>query len=131
MRVTKWLLLGAAATVAAVSAADLSGDPSGLWKSASAIYKIHSGIVSDRTPPTAKDRMLTIHIDGKAAKELFDSIGPDVPLSCGTEKGERERRRKGIFCAYNPKDVSAKSGPYLCWIGMDLVTGEAETTVSC
>lgn len=131
MRVTKWLLLGTAATVAYVSAADLSGDPSGLWKSVPAIYKIHSGIVADRTAPTAKDRKLTVHIDGKAAKDLFDSIGPDVPLTCGSEKGARERRRKGIYCAYDPQEVNAKSGPYLCWIGMNLVTGEAETTVSC
>lgn len=131
MRATKWLLLSTGATVVCVSAADLSGDPSGLWKSVPAIYKIHSGIVADRTSPTTKDRKLTIHIDGKAAKELFDSIGPDVPLTCGSEKGERERRRKGIYCAYDPQGVSAKSGPYLCWVGMNLVTGDAETTVSC
>lgn len=131
MRVTKWLLLGTASLAACVTAADLSGDPSGLWKPFPAIFKIHSGIVSDRTAPTAKDRMLTVHIDGKAAQELFNSIGPDVPLVCGSEKGERERRRKGIFCSYNPQEAGAKSGPYLCWIGMDLVTGDAETTVSC
>jgi len=75
--------------------------------------------------------MLAVHIDGKAARDVFDAIGPDVPLTCGSEKGQRERRRKGIFCAYDPKDASAKSGPYLCWLGMDLVSGEAETTVGC
>lgn len=131
MQARSWLFVGAAAVALCAKAADLSGDPSGLWKSFPAIYKIHSGAVADRAAPTAKDRMLTVHIDGKAAKEVFEAIGPDVPLTCGNEKGQRERRRKGIFCAYDPQDVGAKSGPYLCWLGMDLVTGEAETTVSC
>lgn len=131
MRVTKGLLLGTAAMAACVTAADLSGDPSGLWKPFPAIFKIHSEAVSDGAAPTAKDRKLTVYIDGKAAKELFDSIGPDVPLVCGGEKGERDRRRKGVYCAYDPQDVSAKGGPYVCWIGIDLLTGNGVTTVSC
>ena len=112
-------------------ASDLTVDPSGLWKPLPAMYKIHSGIVANRTPPTATDRKLTFHVEGKAAKEIFDAIGPDVEPTCNGEKGERERRRKGIYCTYYPPDQKAKGGPYRCWVGVDLITGEAETNVSC
>lgn len=112
-------------------AADLSGDPSSLWKSFPGIYKIHSGTVADRTPAADGDRKLTIHVDGKAAREIFDSIGPDVKPTCNGGKDDRDRRRKGIYCSYDPADVKAKGGPYRCWIGIDLVTGDAETSVSC
>lgn len=112
-------------------AADVSNDPSGLWKPFPGIFKIHSGIVANRTAPTPGDRKLTIQVDGKAAKELFEAISPDVQPTCNGEDGDRDRRRKGIYCTYNPLDVKARSGPYRCWVGVDLVTGEAETTVSC
>ena len=131
MRVTTWLMAGMAAFPSFPNAADLSGDSSGLWKPVPAIYKIHAGVVADRSPPTAKDRKLTLHIDGKTAHELFDSIGPDVQPTCNGGQGDRDRRRKGIYCSFDPQDVKAKAGPYRCWIGVDLVSGEAETTVSC
>ncbi len=114
-----------------IHAADLSGDPSGMWKSLPAIYKIHSGIVADRTPPTSTDRMLTVHVDGKGAHEIFNSIGPDAQPTCSGEKGDRNRRRKGIYCSYTVLDAKAKGGPYRCWIGVDLRTGNSEITIGC
>lgn len=121
-----------AATVSATHAADPSSDPYGLWKSLQgAMYKIHSGSVADRAPPTTADRMLTVLIDGKAAKEVFDSIGPDVQPVCSGVDRDRDRRRKGIYCTYSAEDAKTKDGPYRCWIGVNLVTGSAETTVSC
>lgn len=131
MRRTPWLIFGGAVTLSLATAADLTGDPSGLWKQFPAIFKIHSGIVADRAGPTAKDRKLTIHVDGKPAQELFNSIGPDVQPTCNGGQGDRDRRRKGIYCSFDPQSVNSKGGPYLCWIGVNLVTGEAETTVSC
>ena len=125
------LIIGIAAMPVIPHAADLSGDPSGLWKPAPAIFKIHAGTVADRSPATTKDRKLTIHVDGKAAQELFAAIGPDVQPTCNGGQGDRDRRRKGVYCTYSPEDTHAKSGPYRCWIGMDLISGEAETTVSC
>lgn len=112
-------------------AADLSGDPSGLWKPFPGIFKIHSGVVADRALPTAKDRKLTVHVDGAAAREIFDSIGPDVQPTCNGGQGDRDRRRKGVYCTFDPADVKAEQGPYRCWIGVNLVTGEAENNVSC
>jgi hypothetical protein len=134
MRTITWLVLGAltAAAVSATHAADPSSDPYGLWKSLQgAMYKIHSGSVADRAPPTGTDRLLTVLIDGKAAKEVFDSIGPDVQPVCSGVDRDRDRRRKGIYCTYSAEDVKTKDGPYRCWIGVNLVTGSAETTVSC
>lgn len=132
MRRTFCVIFAAGAVVLSVAgAADSAGDPSGLWKPFSAIFKIHSGIVADRTPPTAKNRKLTINVDGAAAREIFESIGPDVQPTCNGGSGDRDRRRKGIYCTYDPADVKAKDGPYRCWIGVNLVTGEAENNVSC
>jgi hypothetical protein len=131
MRHSPWLLFIAAAVALSFAGAADMGDPSGLWKPFPAIYKIHSGIVADRAAPTARDRKLTVNVDGAAARELFDSIGPDVQPTCNGGQGDRDRRRKGIYCTYDPNDIRAKGGPYRCWVGVNLVTGEAENNVSC
>ncbi|TFW28532.1 hypothetical protein E4O92_21125 [Massilia horti] len=113
-------------------AADPSSDPYGLWKPLQgAIYKIHSGIVADRTPPTGTDRKLTVLVDGKTAKDIFDSIGPDLPETCSGETGDRMRDKQGIHCSYTAEHKGTKDGPYRCWIGLDLRTGESVGTVSC
>jgi hypothetical protein len=128
-------LIGGALALAALSlahAVDLSGDPSGLWKPLQgAAYKFHSGVVADTTPPTANERRLTILVDGKTAKQIFDSIGPDYPETCTDAKGDRHRRKKGIVCFYTAQDEKDKDGPYRCWIGMDLRTGDTVGTISC
>lgn len=132
MRKRILLILGAATvTLSIARAADLSSDPFGLWKSFPAIYKIHSGSVADRTPPTATDRMLTILIDGKEAKEIFDSIGPDSREACGSENGDRTRAKKGLYCTYEAKLNDPKDSHYRCWIGVNLRTGDTEQTVPC
>lgn len=133
MRTLTWLMWGAAtAAFSLAHAADPSSDPYGLWKPLKgAMYKVHAGVVADRAPPTATERMLTVLVDGKAAKEVFDSIGPDVQLVCSGMNGDRDRRRKGIYCTYHAEDATTKDGPYRCWIGTNLVSGEAETTVTC
>lgn len=134
MRIATWLALGATATavLSFAYAADPSSDPYGLWKSLQgAMYKIHSGSVADRTPATATDRMLTVLIDGRAAKDVFDSIGPDAQLVCSGVNGDRDRRRKGIYCTYSAQDEKKKEYPYRCWIGVNLLNGGTETTVSC
>jgi hypothetical protein len=133
MRKTALQMLGVTAIVVSLAhAADPSSDPYGLWKPFhGAIYKIHSGIVSDRTPPTTADRKLTVLVDGKTAKEIFDSIGPDLPETCSGEQGDRLRDKKGIHCSYTAQDKGTKDGPYRCWIGLDLQTGDSIGTVSC
>lgn len=133
MRKLTLLPLGAAVIMLSIAhAATWSSDPYGLWKPLQgAIYKVHSGIVSDRTAPTATNRKLTILVDGKTAKDIFDGIGPDIPETCSGEKGDRMRDKKGIHCSYTAQDKGTKDGPYRCWIGLDLNTGDSVGTVSC
>jgi hypothetical protein len=134
VRTIIWLISGVV-TVVAISlarAADPSSDPYGLWKPLQgAIYKLHSGLVADRTEPTASDRRLTIVVDGKTAREIFDSIGPDLPGTCDDVKGDRERNKKGVSCTYKTEDEKGKDGPYRCWIGVNLRTGDTVGTISC
>lgn len=133
MRPITWLIpVAALAAFSLVHATDLSGDPSGLWQPLQgAVFKFHSGIVADATPPTSSDRRLTFLVDGKMAKELFESIGPDGAETCGSEKGDRRRNKKGIVCSYTAKDEKDKDGPVRCWIGLDLRTGNTVGTISC
>ena len=95
-------------------------------------YKIFSGeTVAYGEAPTARDRKLSIVIKGQAAKEIFDSIGPDARDMCSLEKGDRERNRGGVQCMYTAKDANAAGKGYRCWIGVDLLTGQGAPTVSC
>jgi hypothetical protein len=129
MRTLTWLI--ACVAVAALSLAH-AADPSGDWKPfMGAIYKFHSGFLADDTPPTAKERLMTIYVDGKTAKEIFNSIGPDDPEVCDNAKGYRQRHKKGIDCDYTAEDEKSKNGPYRCWIGLNLRTGDTVGTISC
>lgn len=102
------------------------------WKSLSkARYLIHGGSLADRQVPTAKDEKLTLLIQGQPAKEIFDSIGPDLPGTCSDEKGDRARIKRGLSCSYTFRDKETPDGPYRCWIGINLRTGDTSLTVSC
>ncbi|MBQ5938971.1 hypothetical protein J8847_02925 [Massilia sp. AB1] len=120
-------LIGASALSPALAAEPIHG-----WKSIpGAIYLIHGGSLADRQPATVRDRKLSIVVDGPPAKEMFDAIGPDLPESCSGEKGDRVRDKKGVYCSYSVRDKASKEGPYRCWIGIDLRTGDSVGTVSC
>jgi hypothetical protein len=135
MRIPAKLFLMTVAGIVAfsfASAVDLSGDPYGLWKPLrGAAYKVHSGLVGDAAPPTVGDRRLTILVDGAAAKDVFDGIGPDQPMSCSDARGDRHRRKQGIVCFYTAHDEKDKDGPYRCWIGLNLKTGATIGTIAC
>jgi hypothetical protein len=91
-----------------------------------ATYLIYSGESGDRGPPTNLDRKLAIAIRGQAAKEIFESIGPDVKgVSCSLEEGERMRSKGEVWCSYMPSDG------YMCFLGFNLKTGEPHSGGSC
>lgn len=91
-----------------------------------ASYLVYSGESGDRKPPTITDRKLAIAIRGQAAREIFDSIGPDVKgVGCSAEDGERMRRKGEVWCSYLPTDG------YMCFLGFDLKTGEPYPGGSC
>lgn len=95
-------------------------------KPLTAEYTIYSGSLGDEQAPTKIDRKLAVEITGEAAKDIFESLYPDVEgVSCSDEKGERLRRKGRVWCAYSP------SGGYRCFLGFDLRTGESVSGGSC
>jgi len=95
-------------------------------KPLTAEYTIYSGSLGDEQAPTKTDRKLAVEITGEAAKDIFESLYPDVQgVRCSDEKGERLRRKGRIWCAYSP------SGGYRCFLGFNLRTGENVSGGSC
>jgi hypothetical protein len=88
-------------------------------------YTIYSGELGNEQAPTKNDRKLSIEISGQAAKEIFDSLYPDTKVTCSSEKGERLRRKRDVWCAYQPSEG------YRCFLGVNLRTGESIPGGSC
>lgn len=97
-----------------------------------ATYKIFSGdSVAYSEAPTAQDRKLSIVVKGQAAKEIFDSIGPDERDGCSTTAGDRERNKEAVQCMFTAKSANDPALGYRCWIGVDLTSGKGIPTVPC
>lgn len=111
----------------------IAADTLGAWQPLQeGRYKIFSGeTVAYSEAPTANDRKLSIVVKGQAAKEIFDSIGPDARDMCSSAKGDRERSKGGLQCMYTAKDANTVGKGYRCWIGVDLISGQGVPTVSC
>jgi hypothetical protein len=103
----------------------------GQWDKLQASYMIHSGGTAYAEPPTKADSALSVHFEGKAAKEVFDQIGPDVKVKCSPEKRDRERSKKGVSCTYTARLNDPKDFHYTCWIGINLRSGEGDVRASC
>jgi hypothetical protein len=89
-------------------------------------YTIYSGGLGDEQAPTKTERKLAVEISGQGAKDIFDSLYPDVKgVTCSSEKGERLRRKEHIWCAYSP------TTGYRCFLGFDLRTGASIAGGSC
>lgn len=94
---------------------------------ASARYAIYGGELGDASPPTERDKKISIYIDGAGARDIFNLIGPDLTDVCGAEGSTRIREKDGgrLSCSYAPKDG------YRCYVGFDLRTGKSIGGVSC
>jgi hypothetical protein len=127
------LIFAAGAVLPLLSSAQESAaqEELGQWDPVPARYLIHSRGASYPEPPTKTDRALTLLIEGKAAKQVFDLIGPDAKDRCGTDPGDRERNKKGVSCVYSAKLNDPRDVHYRCWIGINLRTGEGDVRVSC
>lgn len=88
---------------------------------AQARFAIFGGGLGDPTPPSANDTKIAFELRGKAARQLFDSIGPDKADACGGTAGERFRSRddERLVCTRSVK------GEYACYFGFDLKTGHS------
>lgn len=113
---TFWLI----ALSFAVSANAEDGGP-GPYKKAAATYRIYGGSLGDMTAPSVRDRKIAISMEGQAARELFDALGPDKHDACTEGTGTRVRfRDKGnLMC------TRSKAGEYECSFGFDLRDGKS------
>jgi hypothetical protein len=82
-------------------------------------------LVSDSTPPTEKDRKLSLMIVGPLAKDLFDHLGPDVKEACGAGPEQRQRSRGDLICIW------AKGDGYSCYLGLNAQTGKSMIGIIC
>ncbi|UMR32392.1 hypothetical protein MJ904_09590 [Massilia sp. MB5] len=122
MRKLALLAWGAAVII---SQATAQNQPPVQSKQLKAEYTIYAGELGNEQAAIKTDRKLAVEISGQAAKDIFDSIYPDATVRCSDEKGERLRRKKNLWCIYQPKDG------YRCFLGFDLRTGDSIPGGSC
>lgn len=82
-------------------------------------YALYGGALSDPVAPSASSKKIAFVIEGKAAQDMFNAMGPDIRDECLSEKGARARKKDGekLACFFRPKEG------YRCSIGFDLRTG--------
>lgn len=108
-----------------VHAQNKEGGPA-LTKPLIAAYTIYSGGLGDERAPAKDDRKIAFEVTGQAAKEMFDSLYPDVQgVSCSDVQGERLRRKGHVWCIYTP------DGGYRCFFGFNLRNGNSIAVGSC
>ncbi len=84
-------------------------------------YQVYGGTLSEKLPPTPKDRKVAFMFKGQLAEDLFNQIGPDVKKddACSSAVDYRERRRGDVDCVYT------KDSGYSCYFGLDVPTGKS------
>ena len=109
----------AAALLGAACAAALAADWAFAFKPVTAQMAIYSGGLGDPAAPTAQDAKVSFHVQGKAARDLFDRLGPDVKNECTTDPKVRVRVKERLQCIqYSKSDTS-------CYFGFDLKDGKS------
>ena len=90
-------------------------------------YQVYGGTLSEKLPPTPKDRKVAFMFKGPFAKDLFNQIGPDVKKAdaCSSAASYRERRRGDVDCVYT------KDNGYSCYFGIDVLTGKSMYGAIC
>jgi hypothetical protein len=90
-------------------------------------YLMFGGDIGDPVQATDKDSKIAFSVEGKLAKKIFDSIGPDKKNLCTENDGSRFRSKDHdkISC------VKFKEGSYICYFGFDLKTGKSIVASIC
>jgi len=111
------LFLAAAAVVVSAFAADWSFE----YRPAAVKYAIYGGGLGDPVAPSKKEAKITFEVTGSAAKDIFDSIGPDKKDQCSSDSADRFRSKDAdkLTCTLSP------SGEYTCYFGFDLKSGKS------
>ena len=85
-------------------------------------YLIYSGDLGETSAPKPTERKAALVLYGEAAKNLLESIGPDLKDACGTSAGMRVRQKGDLDCTHDKDD---RTSSYVCHIGIDLRTGKS------
>lgn len=91
------------------------------YRPAQAGFATYGNSLGDPVAATKHDTKIAFEIRGKAAREMFEAIGPDKPDSCSQASGLRFRSRddERIVC------TRGQGGKYACYFGFDLMTGKS------
>lgn len=105
----------------------LGGDWEFKYKSINAKMVMYSAGLGDPSAPTAQDSKISFVVEGKAARDIFDQIGPDKKNQCGSDPGIRTRSKNDgkVEC------IRYSKSEYSCWFGFDLKTGESVVGSIC
>lgn len=87
------------------------------FKPINAQMAIYSGGLGDPGTPTAQEAKVSFYVQGKAARDLFNHMGPDVKNECSSDPKARVRVKDHLQCF-----LYAKSD-YSCYFGFDLKSG--------
>ena len=118
MKKRGWVAVALGAACAA-SAAALAAQWAFGFRPVNAQMAIYAGGLGDPAMPTGQDAKVTFHVQGKAARELFDHLGPDVKSECSADFGTRVRLKEKLLCVqYSKSDTS-------CYFGFDLRDGKS------
>lgn len=121
----KLSLIVAAASLCCVSIAQAISSWDLVYKPLKGQFGVIGGAIGDPYAPALRDKKILFSMEGHAAKEMFDAIGPDIKDTCGTEDGGRVRQKDSLSCRYR------KSDGYVCDFGLDLMTGKTVPGSTC
>lgn len=115
------LPLPAYALLVAIPAVVLASDWSFSYRPAAVRYAMYGNSLGDTMPPSSSDQKIAFEVTGRAAREIFDAIGPDLKDLCGSEPGVRFRSKddEKISC------TRTREGDYTCYFGFDLQSGKS------
>ena len=75
MKMMKCIVVLACALVVTAMA---SAEPEDRYKPFKGEYRIYAGELDDQGAPTAKDRKVSFIVKDAVAREMFESMGPDI-----------------------------------------------------
>lgn len=98
-----------------------AGTDPGPYLQTAASYRLYGGGLGDPTAPRPNDKKVAFSIEGPAARQIFDAIGPDKPDPCTEGDGIRVRHKdhEHLTCTVSKKNE------YRCSFGFDLVSGKS------
>lgn len=120
------LVAAAALSFSAYASAEKPWD--GTYTGYKGRYLFYSNNLDEKQAPTRVDRRMALMVEGLMAKEMFESIGPDLKAACGSSVRLRIRERGDVECTF---DKDTPSSPYTCRFGLDLHTGKSIPGSTC